>query len=273
MQPAPHLKITGVDTHAHIFKTNLPMAEHRRYAPSYDALPETFLTLLVTHGLSHGVLVQPSFLGTDNQFMLSALRECPQRLKGIAVVDPTISDLELDELDAAGVVGIRLNLIKKTLNDYTTPLWRSLFARLEKRAWSVEIQREISDLADFLPTILDSGVEVVVDHFARTLEGIQPSIPSHRAFLTLLNDAPIWTKISAAYRCDASVKDAQTMLATLRDAYGHSDRLLWGSDWPHTQFESQTNYSDQYRTMRTLLSDEGGRDQVLIHNPTKLFRF
>ena len=273
MQPAQHFEITGIDTHAHIFNTDLPMAEHRRYAPDYDALPETFLTLLAAHGLSHGVLVQPSFLGTNNQFMLSVLKNHPQRLKGIAVVDPTINDLELDELNDAGVVGIRLNLIKKPLEDYTSPLWRRFFRKLEKRGWSVEIQREISDLAELLPAILESGVDVIVDHFGRTLEGIQPSIPSHKAFLSLLNDAPIWTKISAAYRCDANIKDAQTMLTTLRDAYGHPDRLLWGSDWPHTQFESQTNYSDQYSMMHALLPDEDERHRVLIHNPAKLFAF
>jgi predicted TIM-barrel fold metal-dependent hydrolase len=273
MHHTQHLEITGIDTHAHVFKTNLPMAEHRRYAPDYNALPESFLTQLATHNMSHGVLVQPSFLGTDNRFMLAALHQHSKQLKGIAVVNPTISDIELDELNDAGVVGIRLNLIKKPLEDYTSPLWRRFFRKLEKNQWVVEIQREIDDLADFLPAILESGVEVIVDHFGRTLEGIQPSIPAHQAFLNLLNDAPIWTKISAAYRCNANLEEAQTMLATLRDGYGHSDRLIWGSDWPNTQFESQTNYSEQYDFMKALLPNKSERNTVLINNPAKLFTF
>ena len=57
------------------------------------------------------MLIQPSFLGTDNRFMLDALRRYPQRLRGVAVVDASISDTQLDELEEAGVVGIRLNLI------------------------------------------------------------------------------------------------------------------------------------------------------------------
>lgn len=266
--------ITGIDTHAHIFRTDLPMAEQRRYAPEYNAQATEFLAQLADHNISHGVLVQPSFLGTDNGFMLTALREHPQRLKGIAVVDPSISDAELDELGKAGVVGIRLNLIKKTLEDYTAPLWQSFFSKLAQRNWVVEIQREIDDLASFLPAILESGVEIIIDHFGRTLHGIQTSNPAHRDFLDLLSSgAPIWTKISAAYRCDANLEQAQTMLATLRSAYGHSDLLLWGSDWPNTQFEAQTDYPSQYRFMEALLPNMDERNKILITNPSKLFAF
>ncbi|NLQ17671.1 amidohydrolase family protein [Marinomonas sp. M1K-6] len=268
------LTITGIDTHAHLFRTDLPMAEQRRYAPEYNAVAKDFLTQLADHNMSHGVLVQPSFLGTDNCFMLTALREHPQKLKGIAVVDPSISDAELDELDAAGVVGIRLNLIKKPLENYTSPLWQAFFSQLAARKWVVEIQREIDDLASFLPAILESGVEIIVDHFGRTLNGIEASNPAHRDFLDLLSSgAPVWTKVSAAYRCEANLEQAQAMLATLRSAYGHSDLLLWGSDWPHTQFESQTDYPSQFAFMQALLPNLNERNKVLISNPSKLFKF
>lgn len=266
--------ITGIDTHAHLFRTDLPMAEQRRYAPEYNALAEDFLGQLAKHNVSHGVLVQPSFLGTDNRFMLAALHEHATQLKGIAVVNPSISDTELDDLNADGVVGIRLNLIKKPLEDYTSPLWQTFFSKLAQRNWVVEVQREIDDLAHFLPAILESGVEIIVDHFGRTSTGIQVSNPAHQDFLDLLSSgAPIWTKVSAAYRCDANLEQAQTMLATLRSAYGHSELLLWGSDWPHTQFESQTDYPEQYQFMEALLPNMDERKQILITNPSKLFKF
>ncbi|MBU2022734.1 MAG: amidohydrolase family protein [Gammaproteobacteria bacterium] len=269
-----NLPVKGIDTHAHIFRTDLPMTAERRYAPDYNALPENFLTQLASHNISHGVLVQPSFLGTDNSFMVQALGQHPQKLKGIAVVDPSISDSELDELDAAGVVGIRLNLINKPIENYTSPLWQTFLGKLAKRKWVVEIQRELDDLASFLPAILESGVDVIVDHFGRTLEGIQPSKPAHQDFLCLLNSgAPVWTKVSAAYRCNADLAQAQQMLAILRSAYGHSDYFLWGSDWPNTQFEAQTDYTEQYDFMEALLPSMDERNKVLVTNPIKLFKF
>lgn len=269
-----NLPVKGIDTHAHIFRTDLPLAAERRYAPDYNALPEDFLMRLSNHNISHGILVQPSFLGTDNSYMVEALRQHPEKLKGIAVVDPSISDSELDELDASGVVGIRLNLINKPIENYTSPLWQTFLGKLAKRKWVVEIQRELNDLASFLPAILESGVEVIVDHFGRTLEGIQPANPAHQDFLDLLSSgAPVWTKISAAYRCNANIEQAQEMLAILRKAYGSSELFLWGSDWPNTQFEEQTDYTAQYDFMEALLPSMDERNKVLITNPSKLFKF
>jgi len=142
MNPTNPLKITGIDTHAHIFRTDLPLVNNHRYAPEYNALGEAFIRQFEQHGLSHGVLIQPSFLGTDNHFMLEALKAHPNKLKGIAVVDPNISDTMLEELDDAGVVGIRLNLIEKTLEDYSTPLWQGFFRKLEKKVGKLKYKEE-----------------------------------------------------------------------------------------------------------------------------------
>lgn len=47
------------------------------HAPDYDALLDDYLALLHTRDISHGVLVQPSFLGTDNSYFVNALRRYP----------------------------------------------------------------------------------------------------------------------------------------------------------------------------------------------------
>lgn len=101
-QPAT-VALTGVDTHAHIFRQDLQLANGRRYSPDYDATIEQYLAHLDHCGLSHGVLIQPSFLGTDNSHMVAALRRFPQRLRGTAVVAPDVSDDELDELAESGL--------------------------------------------------------------------------------------------------------------------------------------------------------------------------
>lgn len=81
----------GIDAHAHVFSKDLSLASGRRYSPDYDATVQAYLANLSEHGLSHGVLVQPSFLGTDNRFLLDALAQAPDRLRGVAVVDTDIS--------------------------------------------------------------------------------------------------------------------------------------------------------------------------------------
>lgn len=249
------------------------MVANRRYSPHYDALVEQYLEHLDRHGFSHGVLIQPSFLGTDNHFMLDALRRYPQRLRGVAVVDVDISEAQLDELAEAGVVGIRLNLIGKALADYSGPAWTTLFQRLALRGWQVEIQRGIDDLALIVPAIRTCGVTVVIDHFGLPMGGIDAENPNHRAFLELLNDDGVWLKLSAAYRSRSDLAQASYGLALLSKASGGLQRLVWGSDWPNTQYEEQTDYARQVAFLEGLLPDVAERAHVLKDNPAKLFGF
>ena len=269
----PYAAITGIDTHAHIFRQDLPMVPGRRYSPSYDASVEQYLAHLDACALSHGVLIQPSFLGTDNHYMVAALQRFPQRLRGVAVVDAQVSDAELDELAAAGVVGIRLNLIGKVLEDYTGPAWNGLFRRLARRGWQVEIQRVFDDLALIVPAILESGVTLVIDHFGLPAPSVQLDDPKHDAFFDLLDQAPVWIKLSAAYRSQSDQARAQAIEARLREACGGVGRFLWGSDWPNTQFESQTRYDQQFALLEALLPNPEERRRVLVDNPATLFGF
>src|SRR5471032_558554 len=110
-----HLPILGVDSHAHVFSRDLQRVSTSRYSPGYDATLDSYLTHLREQGLSHGVLVQPSFLGTDNQYLLAALQQAPGQLRGVVVVDPGISRQALQQMAALGVVGIRLNLMGQPL--------------------------------------------------------------------------------------------------------------------------------------------------------------
>ncbi|MFH6598263.1 amidohydrolase [Ectopseudomonas khazarica] len=273
MTPMPNAVITGIDTHAHIFRRDLPMVAGRRYSPDYDATVEQYLAHLDACGLSHGVLIQPSFLGTDNHYMVAALQCFPERLRGVAVVDAQISDGELDDLAAAGVVGIRLNLIGKLLEDYTGPAWSGLFRRLARRGWQVEIQRGFADLALVVPAILESGVTVVIDHFGLPAASVQLDDPQHAPFFDLLGQAPVWIKLSAAYRSQSDLARARAIEARLREACGGVGRFLWGSDWPNTQFESQTRYDEQFALLEALLPDPEERRRVLVDNPATLFGF
>jgi predicted TIM-barrel fold metal-dependent hydrolase len=265
--------ITGVDTHAHIFRQDLPMVPNRRYSPDYNALVAQYLEHLDRNGLSHGVLIQPSFLGTDNSFMLEALRQHPQRLRGVAVVDADVSEAQLDELAEAGVVGIRLNLIGKNLDDHSGHGWTSLFERLAPRGWQVEIQRGIDDVALIVPAMLACNINVVIDHFGLPAGGIHIENPNHKAFLDLLGDQRVWLKLSAAYRSQSDLAQARQVLALVREASGGIERFLWGSDWPNTQFEQQTDYAQQLAFIEALLPDADERAQVLMNNPAKLFGF
>ncbi|KJC39737.1 membrane protein [Bradyrhizobium sp. LTSP849] len=261
-----------IDTHAHVFHRGLKLAPGRRYAPDYDAPLSLYLEQLDHNGMSNGVLVQPSFLGTDNSYLVECLKQTSGRLRGIAVVDLAVSADELRALDRAGVVGIRLNLVGQPLPDLTAAEWKMLLAQVKAMGWQVEIQRNASDLAVLAPQLIDHGVTVVFDHYALPDPKLGVADPGFRSVLKLGATKKIWVKISAPYRNGAAGENfAKEAYPLLRNAYG-LDRLLWGSDWPHTQFEAAQTYEKNRQFLDVLIADPGERTLVLA-SPYQLFRF
>lgn len=261
-----------IDTHAHVFHRGLKLAPGRRYAPDYDAPLSLYLEQLDRNGITNGVLVQPSFLGTDNSYLVDCLKQTGGRLRGIAVVDPAVATDELRGLDHAGVVGIRLNLVGQPLPDLATAEWKALLASVKAMGWQVEIQRNASDLAVLVPQLLDHSVTIVLDHYALSDPKLGVADPGFQSVLKFAATRNVWVKISAPYRNGAAGESfAKEAYPLLRKAYG-LDRLLWGSDWPHTQFEATQTYAKNRQFLDTLIVDERDRAQVLA-SPRPLFRF
>ncbi len=251
-----------VDTHAHVFEPGLPLASVRRYAPTYKASKEDFIAHFESHELALGVLIQPSFLGTDNSYMIKAIDGSQGRLFGVAVVDAeTITREELEELSKHRIIGIRLNLYGVELPDLHTEAWQRLLAFVKEVGWHVELHYDASKLIPFIDTLLEAGVKIVVDHFGK------PSVDNpleDEGFKYLLQQGhtkQIWVKVSACYRLGGLEKGfelAKTMIGPLLDAYG-ADRLLWGSDWPHTQFEEKITYDRMWEVFEELVPEEHQR--------------
>lgn len=264
-----------VDTHAHVFRRDLPMVAGRRYTPDYDVSAEDYLRQLDTNGVARGVLVQPSFLGTDNHYLLAALRSHPQRLRGVAVVEPAASAAFLEELAAAGVVGLRLNLVGQPIPDFSAAPWPGLLQRVARLGWHVEVHREAKDLPVILTPLLGAGVSVVVDHFGRPDPQLGTDDPGFRGLLAAAASRRVWVKLSGAYRNGADGRGAaiaRAALPLLRAAFG-PERLVWASDWPHTQFEKVETYAAVCAERDLWFTDAAERTAILGTTPAKLFHF
>lgn len=263
-----------VDAHAHVFARGLPLAEGRRYAPGYDAPLDAYLKTLDALGLTHGVLVQPSFLGTDNGYMLAALAAAPERLRGIAVVDPGVPRDELERLTASGVVGIRLNLIGAPTPDLAREPWRRLMRRVVEAGLHVEVQSEAARLAGLLPPLLDAGTAVVVDHFGLPDPTLGVDDPSWRAVVARAADEPrMWLKLSGAYRLGPDGATLASRLAPMLCEAFTSRRLVFGTDWPHTRFEGTDRAPDALDDLGRWLPDAGDQSHCLGAAARELFGF
>jgi predicted TIM-barrel fold metal-dependent hydrolase len=268
----PETPLFAIDTHAHVFHRELKLAAGRRYAPDYNAPLSLYLQRLDQNGTTNGVLVQPSFLGTDNSYIVDCLKQAKGRLRGVAVIEPSISPRDILALDKAGIVGIRLNLVGRKLPDPTAPEWKALLANLKSANWQVEIQRSASDLVGLMPQLLDAGVAVVLDHYTLPDPMLGVGDPAFQSVLQFGATGRVWVKMSAPYRNgpngDAFARQAYPLL---RASFG-LDHLFWGSDWPHTQFERSETYAKNRRFLDELITDADERARVLIA-PRSLFRF
>ncbi|WP_051229047.1 amidohydrolase family protein [Paludibacterium yongneupense] len=265
--------VLAVDTHAHIFCRGLPLAADRRYAPDYDALLEDYLSQLDRHGIAYGVLVQPSFLGTDNRYMVRGLREAQGRLRGIAVLEPTTAPEELERLNGEGVVGVRLNLIGMSVPDLEAGPWPVFLQRLAALDWQVEVHCAAGCLPLLLPPLLDAGLKVVVDHFGRPDPQRGIGDPGFDFLLQSAGSGRVWVKLSGAYRNGGDGElIAQRAMPALLSHFGVG-RLLWGSDWPHTQFETRVDYAHAHALSVSCLPEAAARLSVLAETPAALFRF
>ncbi|MEC5409740.1 amidohydrolase family protein [Paraburkholderia sp. MPAMCS5] len=263
----------GVDTHAHIFERGLPLSGARRYAPNYDATLDHYLPLLDAHGMKHAVLVQPSFLGTDNHYLLQAVSANRARLRGVAVVASDIAEDELADMNRRGVTGIRLNLMEQALPDLGAKPWSPLLDKVSRLGWHVELHRNAADLASLIDPLLDSGARIVVDHFGRPDPAPGTLDPGFKALLAYGKTGRVWVKVSGAYRCAAPgatfVRDAT---AQLIEHFG-AQRLMWGSDWPHTQYEAVTRYGESLATLLDAGLDAAALDAIVRTTALSFYGF
>ncbi|MEH3086886.1 MAG: amidohydrolase family protein [Xylophilus ampelinus] len=271
-RPEARNAVRAVDSHAHVFRQDLPYAEVRRHTPDFDALLPDYLARLDASGISHAVLVQPSFLGTDNSFLLAALRTHPGRLRGVVVVDADATTATtLRGWAAQGVCGVRLNLVGAAIPDLRGGSWPALLREVSALDWHVEVHIGLDALPSVGQAVIDSGCRLVVDHFGR------PGAADREAWAWLLASAGtrrVWVKLSAAYRNWSGAKsDRATAAAADLLAHFGADRLVWGSDWPHTEHRALASIPSALAALEAWVPDEAARRRILVDTPSHLFRF
>ena len=253
-----------IDAHFHVFLANTIDQAQSRYVLEYNATIEEWEKLANQAGLTGGVIIQPSFLGTDNSFLLSAINQNPTKLRGVAVLPPNTPRSALEELKEQGISGARLNLFGcQDLALIIRSNWK-LIDLINESAMHIEIHQDDGFLNAVLLNI-PKGTEIVVDHFGRPKTDTEflsgaPGIEQHVSSL--------WLKLSAQYRTPHL--DHAKVLEFWLNTIG-PNRLLWGSDWPHTGFETQQNYEDQFKNLQKLVNDISLLDQILVNNPKNLY--
>ena len=260
-----------VDTHAHVYTADLPLASSRRYTPEVDHPPEEYLGLLDAHGVTHGVIIAASFLGTYSDYTLAALAQHPERLRATVIVDPQVPRATLEDMDRGGVTGVRFNWLgMDPLPDIRSPSYRRLLDLIAGLGWHVELHVEGERLAPLVETVIEHGADLVIDHFGLPAPAAGIDCEGFRAVRDSLQGGRTWVKLSAPYRLRGL---DPAPLATVLLAEAGPGRLLWGSDWPWTQNDGRFGYADTRAWLEDWVPEAASRELILGETPRLLYRF
>jgi L-fuconolactonase len=108
-----------IDSHVHIWTLGAPPFTHNddmsTLRPEYPGLIEDLIRYMDLNQIDRTVLIQCMYHGYDNNYMCDSLRRFPDRLHGVALIDPLQPDAAstLERLyNEQGVQGMRLYPIK-----------------------------------------------------------------------------------------------------------------------------------------------------------------
>jgi predicted TIM-barrel fold metal-dependent hydrolase len=283
------------DCHVHVVgpQSLYPMIEDRQYTAPVASV-EDLRRQMSNVDLQRAVIIQPSFYGVDNRCLLDSLKQLDGAGRGVAVLDPSITEEDLRTLSQAGIRGIRINVESSHGHNpeelqHALKFWATKISFL---GWHIQLFASQALIQQCAGTIKQLAVQVVLDHFsllpsdlAVNNTGIADSAEI-ACIVDLLASGNVWLKLSAPYRLpkiDAGTPSDTSQLAKYLLA-ANVQRIVWASDWPHTQREKGKTHLQEsaYRQIsaeslneqiQRWLPTAALRQTVLVDNPAVLYGF
>ena len=273
----------AINTHCHVNSngmTPFPWSDDRKYDPAFA--PWRKLEELDNFlGFSREVVVAATCHGTDNSYMLNALKKSKGRALGVAFVEKNISDAELADLNAAGVRGVRYSYVKRLTNPPPPEEMVAMANRIKKLNWHIDLYCEAADLKDLEAHIKAIPTPVVFDHMAVPAIEKGVSDPEFQRFLQLFRDKQdCYAKVTCPERLTGSGKpeDWSKVLPFARAlAEEFPSRVITGTDWPHPNMKEGQMPNDGELLNRWIWEVAGKSSEtltrILVDNPRTLFSF
>ncbi len=275
-------------THIHGDPAKFPFFAGRVYTPEL-ASPEEMSALHRALYIERVVIVTPSVYGPDNSATLFGMKARGPTARGVAVIDDKTPESDLDAMNQAGFRGIRLNLATGGISDPNVGRQRFQAAvdRMKARGWHIQLFTGLPMISAIKEMVATSPVPVVFDHFGGALAELGPEQPGFSDLLELVKSGKAYVKISGAYRASKLAPDYPDAALLARALIAaNSDRIVWGTDWPHPNSVTPPGNKptdltplfqiDDGRLLNQLpvwAPDAAIRKKILVDNPARLYGF
>ncbi len=279
-RPQRQLPPGACDSHMHIFDPRFAPSPHWPRTPP-DAPVAAYRLLQQRLGTSRAVVVTPSTYGTDNACTLDALDQLGDSARGVAVVAQDVTDAELARLAARRVRGLRVNFVSPQSWGETTPDMLATLARKVAEhpacaGWHIQIFVHPEQLIELVPQLQTLPVPLVIDHLGRIDPAQGPAAQAYGVVRKLLDGGNTWVKLSGAYMRSTVHGPSYADTLPLGQALVQAapDRLVWGSDWPHTtETPGTVNDADLVDLLQAWSVSDAAMDRILVDNPARLYGF
>ena len=233
------------------------------------------------------MVVNPSVYGTDNSCTLDAVKQLGSSARAIAVIDDKTPETAIEDMDRAGVRGIRINL--ETSGQADPAVARQSFkAGVERikgrKNWHIQVYARLSVIEATADLIAAAPMPVVFDHFGGAKAALGVAQPGFETLLKLLRSCTAYVKISGAYRSSTLAPDYPDVAPLAKALIAENPkRILWGTDWPHpsqvpgrkTEISPLFQIDDGrlFNQLAAWAPEADTRASILVENPARLYGF
>ena len=259
------------DCHMHVYDgARFPPARTGARMQPDAAVPD-YRLLQKRIGTTRTVVVQPAAYVTDNEVTLDALSQLGKEARGVAVVQPGVSDADLKRMADGGICGIRFTQYDPKTAATTRDMIEPLAKRVEPLGWHVQIHLRSDQIVDAAGMLQRLPGTVVFDHLGRLAGGVND--PAMGVIRRMLDRGRTWVKLSGAYMFGAPPGYAGALPIARAYIEAAPERMVWGSDWPHP---TEAEKPDDAALLDLVADWAGGeplRKRILVDNPAELYRF
>lgn len=276
--PAPRLKAPAgaIDTQMHCYLPGFPSAPGAIPLPAGDTGPDAYRQVMAWLGIERVVVVQGNAHGADNSNLCAVLENFGPVARGVGVITPATTDVELERLHAAGIRGARImDLPGGAVGlDALEPV----AAMAHDMGWTLNVQFDGGGIEALEPRLAAIPGRYVIDHHGKFFAGAAPGDAKIAALLRLIDRGNAHFKLAGCYESSKTGGPGyDDVSAVARAVVAHAPgRVIWGSNWPHNLIKTPELYPSDADLMDLLLDwapDEGDRRRILVDTPAALYGF
>jgi len=261
-------------THFHVLgpQVRFPYAGTRKYTPP-DAPLEAALALHDRLGIRNGLVVHANTHGFDNRVDLDAAARSGGRYLAVVRLDASATREGCRQLHAQGARGVRFAFNPQHGGTLDQKVFEHVLRCIEGLGWFVELHFEGAAIPGLRKWLESIPATVVIDHIGRVdvTKGLEQK--PFAILCELLKRPNFWAKLSGADRLTKQGPPYDDVAPFFRRAAEIApDRVVWGSDWPHTGVFDAKRMPDDGVLLNFVgnILDEKMQEKILVKNPKRL---